>query len=65
MLLAASNDADLEMVKKFFWLNGFKVTQLRGSLKSTDKTKVAGDAAATKPTAKKTSIEKQVKPKKG
>lgn len=52
-LLAASKDADLEMVKKLCKQHGFTATQLRSSLKSKGKTKAKGDRAATKKTAAK------------
>jgi glycerate-2-kinase len=52
-LLAASKDADLEMVKKLCKQHGFTATQLRSSLKSKSKTKAKGDRAATKKTAAK------------
>jgi hypothetical protein len=52
-LLAASKDADLEMVKKLCKQHGFTATQLRGSLKSKGKPKAKGEKAAAKKTAAK------------
>jgi hypothetical protein len=52
-LLAASKDADLEMVKKLCKQHGFTATQLRSSLKSKGKTKAKSDRAATKKTTAK------------
>jgi hypothetical protein len=52
-LLAASKDADLEMVKKLCKQHGFTATQLRGCLKVKGKGKVSGDKAAAKKTAAK------------
>lgn len=47
-LLAASKDADLELVKKLCKQHGFTATQLRGCLKIKGKGKAAGEKAATK-----------------
>ena len=52
-LLAASKDADLEIVKKLCKQHGFTATQLRGSLKSKGKPKAKGEKAAAKKTAAK------------
>jgi hypothetical protein len=52
-LLAASKDADLELVKKLCKQHGFTATQLRGSLKIKGKAKAKGDKAAAKKTAAK------------
>lgn len=52
-LLAASKDADLEMVKKLCKQHGFTATQLRGCLKIKGKGKAAGEKAAAKKTAAK------------
>ena len=52
-LLAASKDADLEMVKKLCKQHGFTATQLRGSLKSKGKPKATGDKSVAKKTAAK------------
>ena len=58
-LLAASKDADLEMVKKLCKQHGFTATQLRSSLKSKGKTKAKGEkATAKKTTAKKAPAKK-------
>jgi RNA-binding protein YhbY len=47
-LLAASKDADLEIVKKLCKQHGFTATQLRGFLKVKGKAK-AGDGVVKKP----------------
>jgi hypothetical protein len=52
-LLAASKDADLEMVKKLCKQHGFTATQLRGSLKVKGKAKAKGEKAAAKKIAAK------------
>lgn len=54
-LLAASKDADLELVKKLCKQHGFTATQLRGSLKikGKGKPKAKSDKAAAKKTAAK------------
>ena len=57
-LLAASKDADLEMVKKLCKQHGFTATQLRSSLKKKGKSRATGDAAAKKPATKKTAAKK-------
>ena len=58
-LLAASKDADLEIVRKLCKQHGFTATKLRGSLKSKGKTNATGDKAAAKKTAvKKTTAKK-------
>jgi len=62
-LLAASKDADLELVKKLCKQHGFTATNLRGSLATKGKKKAAGDAATTKPAAKKTAAKKTTKAK--
>lgn len=58
-LLAASKDADLELVKKLCKQHGFTATQLRGCLATKGKKKSSAAAtekrsAAKKPAAKKT-----------
>ena len=45
-LLAASKDADLELVKKLCKQHGFTATQLRGCLAGKGKRKPAADGAA-------------------
>lgn len=62
-LLAASKDADLELVKKLCRQHGFTATQLRGSLRSKGKAKPAVDGAAKKPAGKKTPAKKTAKTK--
>jgi hypothetical protein len=62
-LLAASKDADLEMVKKLCKQHGFTATQLRSSLKKKGKSRATGDAAAKKPAAKKAPAKKATKAK--
>ena len=57
-LLAASKDADLELVKKLCKQHGFTATQLRSALKKKGKAKATGDAAAKKPAAKKAPAKK-------
>lgn len=57
-LLAASKDADLELVKKLCKQHGFTATQLRGSLRSKGKAKPAADGAAKKPAVKKAAAKK-------
>ena len=60
-LLAASKDADLELVKKLCKQHGFTATQLRGSLKIKGKGKpkaTSDKAAAKKAAAKKTPAKK-------
>ena len=52
-LLAASKDADLELVKKLCKQHGFTATQLRGSLKIKGKAKAKGEKAVAKKTAAK------------
>jgi len=52
-LLAASKDADLEMVRKLCKQHGFTATNLRGSLKSKGKPKATGEKATAKKTAAK------------
>ncbi len=58
-LLAASKDADLEMVKKLCKQHGFTATQLRGCLKIKGKGKATGDKAAAKKTTVKKSLAKK------
>ena len=62
-LMAASKDADLEMVKKLCKQHGFTATQLRSSLKKKGKSRATGDAAAKKPAAKKAPAKKATKAK--
>ena len=62
-LLAASKDADLEMVRKLCKQHGFTATNLRGSLATKGKKKAAGDAASTKSTTRKTVAKKAAKAK--
>ena len=62
-LLAASKDADLELVKKLCKQHGFTQTNLRGCLAGKGKKKAAGDGAAKKPAAKKTAAKKTTKAK--
>jgi len=57
-LLAASKDADLEMVRKLCKQHGFTATNLRGSLATKGKKKATGDAASTKSTTRKTIAKK-------
>ena len=52
-LLAASKDADLEMVKKLCKQHGFTATQLRGCLKAKGSKKPAVKKAPAKKTAAK------------
>ena len=52
-LLAASKDADLEMVKKLCKQHGFTATNLRGYLATKGKAKAAKKTVATKKTAAK------------
>lgn len=52
-LLAASKDADLELVRKLCKQHGFTATQLRGCLAGRGKKKAAADGAAKKPATKK------------
>lgn len=61
-LLAASKDADLEMVKKLCKQHGFTATQLRGSLKAKGSKKTA-TATEKKPAAKKAPAKKSAKAK--
>lgn len=61
-LLAASKDADLEMVKKLCKQHGFTATQLRGSLKAKGSKKTT-TAAEKKPAAKKAPAKKAAKAK--
>ena len=58
-LLAASKDADLEMVKKLCKQHGFTATQLRGCLKVKGKGKATAEKAAAKKTAVKKSTAKK------
>ncbi len=62
-LLAESKDADLKTVRDLCKQHGFTATQLRGSLATKGKKKAAGDAATTKPAAKKTATKKTAKAK--
>ena len=62
-LLAASKDADLEMVKKLCKQHGFTATQLRSSLKKKGKSRTSGDAATKKPAVKKAPAKKATKAK--
>ena len=62
-LLAASKDADLEMVRKLCKQHGFTATNLRGSLATKGKKKATGDAASTKSTTRKTVAKKAAKAK--
>ncbi len=62
-LLAASKDADLELVKKLCKQHGFTATNLRGCLATKGKKKAAADGAAKKPAAKKTAAKKTTKAK--
>jgi hypothetical protein len=57
-LLAASKDADLEMVKKLCKQHGFTATQLRGCLKVKGKGKATGEKATKKTAAKKAPAKK-------
>jgi DNA-binding protein H-NS len=52
-LLAASKDADLELVKKLCKQHGFTATQLRSSLKTKGKGKATAAETEKKPAAKK------------
>ena len=61
-LLAASKDADLELVKKLCKQHGFTATQLRGSLKAKGSKKTAA-ATEKKPAAKKPAAKKTAKSK--
>ena len=61
-LLAASKDADLELVRKLCKQHGFTATQLRGSLKAKGSKKPAA-GAAKKPAAKKAHAAKKSKAK--
>ncbi len=58
-LLAASKDADLELVKKLCKQHGFTATQLRGCLATKGKKKPAAAATEKKPAAKKSSTAKK------
>lgn len=58
-LLAASKDADLELVKKLCKQHGFTATQLRGCLATKGKKKPAAEGAVKKPAAKKSSTAKK------
>ncbi|WP_062407283.1 hypothetical protein [Limnohabitans sp. 63ED37-2] len=62
-LLAASKDADLELVKKLCKQHGFTATQLRGCLATKGKKKPAAAATEKKPAAKKTAAKKTAKSK--
>ena len=62
-LLAASKDADLELVKKLCKQHGFTATQLRGCLATKGKKKPAAAATEKKPAAKKTAAKKTTKAK--
>ena len=62
-LLAASKDADLELVKKLCKQHGFTATQLRGCLATKGKKKPAATATEKKPAAKKTAAKKTTKAK--
>lgn len=57
-LLAASKDADLELVRKLCKQHGFTATNLRGCLAGKGKTKPAADGATKKPAAKKAPAKK-------
>ena len=57
-LLAASKDADLELVRKLCKQHGFTATQLRGCLAGKGKRKPAAEGAAKKPAAKKAPAKK-------
>ena len=52
-LLAASKDADLELVRKLCKQHGFTATQLRGCLASKGKRKPNSESAAKKSIAKR------------
>ena len=62
-LLAASKDADLELVKKLCKQHGFTATQLRSSLKTKGKGKATAAETEKKPAAKKTAAKKTTKTK--
>ena len=62
-LLAASKDADLELVKKLCKQHGFTATQLRGCLATKGKKKPAASATEKKPAAKKPAAKKTTKAK--
>ena len=62
-LLAASKDADLELVKKLCKQHGFTATQLRGCLATKGKRKPAAAATEKKPAAKKPAAKKTAKSK--
>ena len=57
-LLAASKDADLELVRKLCKQHGFTATNLRGCLAGKGKKKPATEGAAKKPAAKKAPAKK-------
>lgn len=57
-LLAASKDADLELVKKLCKQHGFTATQLRGCLATRGRKKASVDDDEKKPAAKKTAAKK-------
>jgi predicted LPLAT superfamily acyltransferase len=62
-LLAASKDADLELVRKLCKQHGFTATQLRSSLKTKGKGKGSTTATDKKPAAKKAPAAKKSKAK--
>ena len=62
-LLAASKDADLELVKKLCKQHGFTATQLRSSLKTKGKGKTTAADTEKKPAAKKAPAKKAAKAK--
>ena len=62
-LLAASKDADLELVKKLCKQHGFTATQLRGCLATKGKKKPSAATTEKKPAAKKTAAKKTAKAK--
>lgn len=62
-LLAASKDADLELVKKLCKQHGFTATQLRSSLKTKGKSKASTADTEKKPATKKTPAKKAAKAK--
>jgi hypothetical protein len=62
-LLAASKDADLELVRKLCKQHGFTATQLRSSLKTKGKGKGSTAATEKKPAAKKAPAKKAAKAK--
>jgi predicted LPLAT superfamily acyltransferase len=62
-LLAASKDADLELVRKLCKQHGFTATQLRSSLKTKGKGKGSTTPTDKKPAAKKAPAKKAAKAK--